>query len=73
MKKLITLFGIASCGVFFAQTDDVGINTSMLHSNAVLDVVSTNRGNNRIDMHCFTIASFSPRGRNASIQHSNSE
>lgn len=44
MKKLITLLGIVSSGVLFAQTGNVGINTTTPDTNAVLDVVSTNRG-----------------------------
>ncbi|WP_053077103.1 tail fiber domain-containing protein [Chryseobacterium sp. BLS98] len=44
MKKMITLLGIVSCGIIFAQTGNVGINTANPNPNAVLDVVSANRG-----------------------------
>ncbi|MBB4807875.1 hypothetical protein HNP38_003191 [Chryseobacterium defluvii] len=44
MKKIITLLGLASCGVFFAQTGNVGINTSVpqktLHINGSVQLTN---------------------------------
>jgi len=44
MKKIVTLLGLISYGAIFAQAGNVGINTATPNANAVLDVVSTNRG-----------------------------
>lgn len=44
MKKIVTLLGLISYGAFYAQTGNVGINTTTPNSNAALDIVSTNRG-----------------------------
>ena len=44
MKKYFIAFSFLSGVFFFAQTGNVGINTSTPDTNAVLDVVSTHRG-----------------------------
>ncbi|NML69066.1 hypothetical protein HHL23_04580 [Chryseobacterium sp. RP-3-3] len=44
MKKFFTIAAMAFTAVSFAQTGNVGINTSTPNVNAVLDIVSTNKG-----------------------------
>ncbi|MCW3162415.1 tail fiber domain-containing protein [Chryseobacterium oryctis] len=44
MKKFTTLLGLILYGVYSAQSGSVGINTPAPNSDAVLDVVSTNKG-----------------------------